>query len=102
MARSADGCQDHRRLACRPAAATGAPHDRGSSPMFRSRTRVVTMLVLGALVALGAGERAASADSVAYGRVVMVDDGDTVDVDLAGDGTSKLARVRYIGVQAME
>ncbi len=44
----------------------------------------------------------AGAVSVTYGKVVMVDDGDTVDVDLAGDGTSKPVRVRYIGVQAME
>ncbi len=37
-----------------------------------------------------------------YGKVVFVDDGDTLDVDLAGDGTSRPARIRYIAVQAME
>jgi micrococcal nuclease len=70
--------------------------------MLRSRARVVTLLVLSSLVAVCSGERAANADSVAYGRVVMVDDGDTIDVDLAGDGTARPKRVRYVGVQAME
>jgi len=70
--------------------------------MHRSRARLVVLLVAGSLVAVCAGERAASADSVAYGTVVMVDDGDTIDVDVAGDGTPKPKRIRYIGVQAME
>jgi micrococcal nuclease len=37
-----------------------------------------------------------------YGRVTHVDDGDTLDVDIAGDGTRKIARIRFNGVQAME
>jgi len=37
-----------------------------------------------------------------YGKVVFVDDGDTIDVNLAGDGTNRPARIRYIAVQAME
>jgi micrococcal nuclease len=37
-----------------------------------------------------------------YGKVVFVDDGDTIDVDVKGDGTSKPVRVRFIGIQAME
>ena len=36
------------------------------------------------------------------GKVVFVDDGDTVDVDIAGDGTHRPVRVRYLGIQAME
>ncbi len=40
--------------------------------------------------------------SVQYGKVVFVDDGDTIDVDVAGDGTSRPVRIRYIGIQAME
>jgi micrococcal nuclease len=37
-----------------------------------------------------------------YGKVVFVDDGDTVDVNLAGDGTNRPVRIRYIAVQSME
>src|SRR3954471_21043584 len=36
------------------------------------------------------------------GRVVFVDDGDTIDVDLAGDRTTRPVRVRLVGIQAME
>jgi endonuclease YncB( thermonuclease family) len=36
------------------------------------------------------------------GRVTFVDDGDTIDVDVAGDGTTRPARVRITGIQAME
>jgi endonuclease YncB( thermonuclease family) len=35
-------------------------------------------------------------------KVVSVNDGDTIDVDLAGDGTSAARRIRFTGVQAME
>jgi endonuclease YncB( thermonuclease family) len=44
----------------------------------------------------------AGSSALQYGKVVFVDDGDTVDVDLQGDGTSKPVRVRFIGIQAME
>ena len=36
------------------------------------------------------------------GKVTHVDDGDTVDVDLAGDGTSTPQRIRMTGINAME
>jgi micrococcal nuclease len=45
---------------------------------------------------------AQAASGAVYGKVVFVDDGDTIDVNLAGDGTNRPARIRYIGVQAME
>lgn len=35
-------------------------------------------------------------------KVVDVNDGDTIDVDLAGDGSRRHYAVRFIGVQAME
>jgi endonuclease YncB( thermonuclease family) len=37
-----------------------------------------------------------------HGRVSSFDDGDTVKVDIAGDGTSTPRRVRITGIQAME
>jgi endonuclease YncB( thermonuclease family) len=37
-----------------------------------------------------------------YGKVVFVDDGDTIDVVVKGDGTCRPVRVRFIGIQAME
>ena len=36
------------------------------------------------------------------GRVTFVADGDTVDVNLRGDGTARPVRVRMVGIQAME
>jgi endonuclease YncB( thermonuclease family) len=36
------------------------------------------------------------------GTVTFVDDGDTIDVDVAGDGTRRARRVRITGIQAME
>jgi len=36
------------------------------------------------------------------GKVVSVNDGDTLDVDVAYDGTSRASRVRITGIQAME
>ena len=45
---------------------------------------------------------AQAVSALQYGKVVFVDDGDTIDVDLKGDGTSKPVRVRFIGIQAME
>lgn len=36
------------------------------------------------------------------GKATFVADGDTLDVDVAGDGTSRSVRVRVTGVQAME
>jgi micrococcal nuclease len=74
--------------------------------MLRTPLRTLTAALVAAAVAAvplaltGAGS--AQAGGATYGRVVFVDDGDTVDVDIAGDHTSKAARIRYIGVQAME
>jgi endonuclease YncB( thermonuclease family) len=39
---------------------------------------------------------------VSHGKVNYVDDGDTIDVDLVGDGTHRGRRVRVTGIQAME
>lgn len=39
---------------------------------------------------------------VSYGKVTHVDDGDTIDVDVNGDGTSTPIRVRFLGLNAME
>jgi endonuclease YncB( thermonuclease family) len=36
------------------------------------------------------------------GKVAWVDDGDTLDVDVAGDGTRRPVKVRVNGIQAME
>jgi endonuclease YncB( thermonuclease family) len=40
--------------------------------------------------------------SVWTGKVTYVDDGDTIDVDIDGDGTHRGRRVRVTGIQAME
>jgi endonuclease YncB( thermonuclease family) len=37
-----------------------------------------------------------------HGRVTSFDDGDTIKVDIAGDGTRAAKRVRITGIQAME
>ena len=71
------------------------------SPRLRTlavSTSAVVALVAPALVT-SAGPASAA---VGYGKVVFVADGDTIDVDVAGDGTSRPTRVRYIGIQAME
>jgi micrococcal nuclease len=56
--------------------------------------------------ALGTAAAAAPASAggpiSVLGRVVHVDDGDTVDVDVWGDGTRTPVRVRMTGVNAME
>jgi endonuclease YncB( thermonuclease family) len=48
-----------------------------------------------------AGEPSATCQ-VWTGKVTFVGDGDTLSVDVRGDGTKKPVRVRLIGVQAME
>lgn len=67
------------------------------------RARVVALL--GALATV-AGVSVATAPVVhantETGRVTFVADGDTLDVDVAGDRTSKPVRVRIAGIQAME
>jgi len=37
-----------------------------------------------------------------YGRATFIDDGDTIDVDIAGDGIRAPRRVRFTGINAME
>lgn len=72
----------------------------------------VAALAAGALLAPAAGAVttpplppapvAGQGPVVETGRVTFVADGDTIDVDLDGDGTSETKRVRIAGVQAME
>lgn len=76
--------------------------------------RLSTALVLLAavLVCLPAAAHAARGECVPgkvgascniwTGKVVSVNDGDTLDVDVHGDGTSASRRIRMTGVQAME
>lgn len=70
----------------------------------RLRTMAVSLTAAAGLVAPALVTTAgpAQAASVVYGKVAFVADGDTIDVDIAGDGTSRPARVRYIGIQTME
>ena len=70
----------------------------------RVRTLTVSATALAGLLAplLVTGAGPAQAAAVNYGKVVFVDDGDTIDVDVAGDGTGRPVRVRYIGIQSME
>lgn len=70
----------------------------------RMRTSVLALSALAGLVVpavLGTAGPAQAA-SVLYGKVAFVADGDTVDINVAGDGTTKPVRVRYIGIQTME
>ncbi|MDQ1668347.1 MAG: competence protein ComEC [Actinomycetota bacterium] len=74
--------------------------------MADPRRRRLTAAVLAAAAllvpAVVTATPSAEAASATTGKVVMVDDGDTIDVDIAGDGTRRPARVRYIGIQTME
>jgi micrococcal nuclease len=81
------------------------------APTSRQRTRLrqfatavaaAASLLLPAVVISGQVPALAQAGGAIYGKVVFVDDGDTVDVDIKGDHTSRPARIRYIGIQAME
>jgi len=81
-----------------------------------SLLRLTLPLALAALVALAAAPAPARAASgpcipenpsgpkctVWKGKVHFVDDGDTLDADVPGDGLGGLLRVRIIGLQAME
>lgn len=70
----------------------------------RLRTLAVSLTAAAGLVAPAVITTAgpAQAGSVTYGKVVFVADGDTIDVNIAGDGTNRPVRVRYIGIQTME
>lgn len=76
-------------------------------PRATGRLRLTTAAVFAALgllapMLVSVAGPAHAASAVQYGKVVFVDDGDTIDVDIAGDGTSRPVRIRYIGIQAME
>jgi endonuclease YncB( thermonuclease family) len=70
---------------------------------------VVLAVLLGALPAAAHAARggcvaghSAPSCSVWTGKVTFVGDGDTIDVDVFGDGTPRSRRVRITGIQAME
>jgi endonuclease YncB( thermonuclease family) len=74
------------------------------SPRHRPvRARAFAVLTALATVA-GIGVAAAPVvhANTETGKVTFIADGDTIDVDVAGDGTSKPVRVRIAGIQAME
>lgn len=62
------------------------------------------LIALGVAVvaAVAAAAPAVSVSSDQRGTVVHVVDGDTVDVDIAGDGTSRPVTIRNAGLQTME
>jgi endonuclease YncB( thermonuclease family) len=80
-------------------------------PAFRSL--VTAIVAAAALAALGSTAEAARSGACLPGtggptctfwtaKVTFVADGDTIEVDVAGDGTSRRSRVRITGIQAME
>jgi micrococcal nuclease len=77
-------------------------------PVQLTRIRTLTSAVVAAAglivpaVVVSSQLPAQAAGGAAYGKVVFVDDGDTLDVNLQGDGTSRPARIRFIAVQTME
>lgn len=78
-------------------------------PPFRTRTTVMrrlaallTTALAGGLLSVVAAAAPAEASTVVKGYVAEVWDGDTIDVDVWGDGTTALKRVRVAGIQAME
>jgi endonuclease YncB( thermonuclease family) len=71
----------------------------------RLRTLAVALTAAAGLVApmlVSVAGPAQASSAVQYGKVKFVADGDTIDVDIAGDGTRRPVRIRYIGIQAME
>jgi endonuclease YncB( thermonuclease family) len=80
-------------------------------PAFR--TLVTAIVAAAALAALGSTAEAARSGACLPGtggptctfwtaKVTFVADGDTIEVDIAGDRTSRRSRVRITGIQAME
>nr|WP_231134443.1 lamin tail domain-containing protein [Motilibacter deserti] len=68
-----------------------------------ARPAILALLTAMAATVLGtASAPPAEAATTVYGKVTYVADGDTVDVDVAGDGTAKPVRVRVTGINAME
>jgi micrococcal nuclease len=88
---------------------SGAP---GTLPGF-AMTRILPILILAAAAACSL-PAAASAKAPCqpqpgspgchfwYGKATFIDDGDTIDVDIAGDHTHASRRVRFTGINAME
>ncbi len=82
--------------------------------MARLLAPLVTAVLAGALALVAAPGAAALSTApcipgtskpvcyVSKGKVTFVADGDTLDVDVQGDGTSRPLRVRMIGINAME
>ncbi|MGG5259002.1 lamin tail domain-containing protein [Phycicoccus avicenniae] len=64
--------------------------------------RTLVALGVAAVAALAAATPAVSASVSQQGTVVAVVDGDTVDVDIDGDGTSRPVAIRNAGLQTME
>ncbi len=63
---------------------------------------VAATAAAGLVTSLVVGTPAEAASALQYGKVVFVADGDTADIDIARDGTSKPVRVRFVGIQSME
>jgi endonuclease YncB( thermonuclease family) len=75
--------------------------------------RLTLLIIVGALLAPVPAAQAKSGPcmpeyphgaqcTVWHGKVRYVDDGDTLDADVPGDGLGGLLRIRVIGIQAME
>jgi micrococcal nuclease len=84
-------------------------YEMGPTSMERTRLRQLTTaivaaagLLVPAVVLTGQLPAQAQAGGAIYGKAVFVDDGDTVDVNITGDHTTRPVRIRYIAIQAME
>jgi micrococcal nuclease len=72
-------------------------------PRHAVRARAAAVLTaLATLAGMGVATAPVVHANTEWGPVTFVADGDTVDVDVAGDGTSRPVRVRIAGIQAME
>lgn len=73
--------------------------------LTRIRTLTTAVLAAAGLVVpavVVSAQIPAQAGGAVYGKVVFVDDGDTVDVNIKGDHTNRPVRIRYIAIQATE
>lgn len=72
-------------------------------PHLRIRARAIAALAaVGVVAGLGVAAAPASHANTETGVVTYVGDGDTIAVDVAGDGTRTPVHVRLAGIQAME
>lgn len=71
-----------------------------TSALKRLRAGALVCAVFATLVARAPLAQASSVD--VKGEVIHIADGDTLDVDIFGDGTSTPKRIRMSGIQAME